>query len=182
MLGSFLSRFPNRQNVINSFATAAFLVYGWTLYSSFFKAPSWINYLRPSEIVSVYAYSFVTNFFECIFLILILLVVNFVLSGNLWKDKFLSASVVMLIISIGSALVHLHRYENPTLRESFLGSQPLWWGITFSVAFLLSFIVVRLSWLSTLLENLAERFSVFLYIYIPLTILSFIIVLFRMVG
>ena len=181
MLSRLLSRFPNRQEIVHAFATAAFLVYGWTIYSSFWKVPSWVFYLRTSEIFSVYAYSFLVNFFECVFLVLFLLAVNFFFFGNLWKDKFLPASVVMLVALVGSSLLHLHRYEDPTLRESFLGSQPLWWGSTFLISFLASFIVVRFPWFSKLLENLADRFSVFLYIYIPLTILSLFIVLARIV-
>ena len=181
MFRRLISRFPGKQEIVYAFATAAFLVYGWTIYSSFNKIPSWIFYLRTSEIVSVYAYSFLVNFFECVFLVLILLAINFFFSGNLWKDKFLPVSVVMLVILVGSSLLHLHRFEDPTLRESFLASQPLWWGSTFFISFLASFIVVRFSWFRNLLENLADRFAVFLYIYIPLTILSLFIVLARIV-
>jgi hypothetical protein len=87
--------------------------------------------------------------------------------------------VVILAVLVGSALVHMRLYENPNLRVDFINSQLRWWTSTFFLAFVISFICVRVSWLRSLLENLADRFVVFLYIYIPLTLLSFGVVFVR---
>jgi hypothetical protein len=179
MFNRLRSRFPNKQSIVAIFATAAFIVYGWTIYSSFWKIPSWLFYLRLSEIFSVYAYSFLVNFLESILLTLGVIFLGFLLSGNLWKDGFISAGVVTLIVLVGSALIHMRLYENPDLRVEFIRSQLRWWAGTVFIAFVGSFICVRVLWLKNLLENLADRFVVFLYIYIPLTLLAFGIVLVR---
>jgi hypothetical protein len=179
MFNRLKSRFPDKQSIVNVFATAAFIVYGWTIYSSFWKIPSWLFYLRLSEIFSVYAYSFIVNFVESALLTLGVIFLGFFLSGNLWKDGFISAGVVILAVLVGSALVHMRLYENPNLRVDFINSQLRWWTSTFFLAFVISFICVRVSWLRSLLENLADRFVVFLYIYIPLTLLSFGVVFVR---
>ena len=179
MFNRLRSRFPDKQSIVAVFATAAFIVYGWTIYSSFWKIPSWLFYLRLSEIFSVYAYSFLVNLVESILLTLGVIFLGFLLSGNLWKDGFISAGVIILAVLVGSALVHMRLYENPNLRIEFIHSQLRWWIGTFFIAFVLSFICVRVSWLKSLLENLADRFVVFLYIYMPLTLLSFGVVLFR---
>ena len=179
MFNRLRSRFPDKQSFVAIFATAAFIVYGWTICSSFWKIPSWLFYLRLSEIFSVYAYSFLVNLVESILLTLGVLFLGLFLSGNLWKDGFISAGVVVLVILVGSALVHMRLYENPDLRVEFIHSQLRWWTGTFLIAFVVSFICVRISWLKSLLENLADRFVVFLYIYMPLTLLSFGVVLVR---
>jgi hypothetical protein len=179
MFNHLRSRFPDKQSIVNVFATAAFIVYGWTIYSSFWKIPSWLFYLRLSEIFSVYAYSFIVNLLESILLTLGVIFLGFLLSGNLWKDGFISAGVVILAVLVGSALVHMRLYEDPNLRVDFIHSQLRWWAGTFFIAFAVSFICVRIIWLKSLLENLADRFVVFLYIYMPLTLLSFGIVLVR---
>lgn len=181
MFNRLKSRFPDKQSIVNVFATAAFIVYGWTIYSSFWKIPSWLFYLKLSEIFSVYAYSFIVNFLESILLTLGVIFLWFFLSGNLWRDGFISAGVIALTIFVGSALTHMRLYENPDLRVEFINSQLRWWTITSLIAFIASFICVRVSWLKRLLENLADRFVVFLYIYMPLTILSFIVVFVRVV-
>ena len=173
------SRFPGKQNTTNLFATAVFIVYGWTIYASFWKIPSWIFYLQLNEIISVYAYSFLLNFSESILLTLGLIFLGFFLSGNLWKDGFLAASVVILFVSVGSALLHMRIYEDPNLRVGFVSSQLKWWAVTLLIAFVASFISVRVAWLRSFFEDLADRFVVFLYIYIPLTILSLGIIVVR---
>ncbi len=179
MIQRFAARFPDKASIVNLFATAAFLVYGWTLYASFWKVPSWIYFLRLNEIFSVYAYSFIVNFMESILLTLGLVLLGYFLSGNLWKDGFLAASVVMLIVFVGSALVHMRMYDDPNLRVSFISSQLRWWLVTVAIAFVASFISVRVAWLRRLLETLADRFTVFLYVYLPLTVLSLGIVIAR---
>ncbi len=173
------ARLPDKQSVVSVFATAAFLVYGWTIFSSFWKIPSWIFYLNLDEILSIYTYSFITNFLESALLTIGLIILGFFLFDNLWKDSFLAPSLIVLIISIGSALLHLRLHQDPNLRENFINSQLNWWGVTFLIALLLSVFSVRVSWARNFLEMLADRLVVFLYIYIPLTILSFILVIIR---
>ena len=179
MFNRLRSRIPDKQGVVAVFATAAFIVYGWTIYSSFWKIPSWLFYLRSSEIFSVYAYSFLVNLTEAALLTVGVIFLGILLSGNLWKDGFISAGVVTLIILVGSELVHMRLYEDPNLRVEFIHSQLPWWTGTFLIVFVLSSVCVRVTWLKGLFENLADRFVVFLYIYMPLTILSFGVVLVR---
>jgi hypothetical protein len=179
MFNRLKSRFPDKQSIVNIFATAAFIVYGWTIYSSFWKIPSWLFYLRLSEIFSVYAYSFIVNFVESALLTLGVLFLGLFLSGNLWRDGFISAGVVILAVLVGSALIHMRIYEDPNLRVDFIHSQLRWWAGTVFIAFAVSFICVRVTWLRNLLENLADRFVVFLYFYMPLTLLSLGVVLVR---
>jgi hypothetical protein len=181
MFNRLKSRFPDKQSIVNVFATAAFIVYGWTIYSSFWKIPSWLFYLRLSEIFSVYAYSFIVNFVESALLTLGVLFLGLFLSGNLWRDGFISAGVVILAVLVGSALIHMRIYEDPNLRVDFIHSQLRWWAGTVFIAFAVSFICARVTWLRNLLENLADRFVVFLYFYMPLTLLSFGVVLVRIV-
>jgi len=172
-------RFPEKQNIVSLFATAVFIVYGWTIYSSFWKVPSWINYLKLSEILSVYAYSFLWNFAESLFLTLGLILLGYFLSTTLWKDGFLAASVLMLVLCVGSALLHLKIYEDPTQRVDFIRSQKDWWLVTLPVALIASFLILRIGPLRRFLEGLADRFTVFLYIYIPLTVLALGVVIVR---
>jgi len=181
MINRLLSRLPARQHIVNVFATAAFIVYGWTIYASFWKIPSWMFYLKLDEIFSVYAYSFLVNFVESALLTAGLVFLGFFLSDNLWKDGFLSASVITLAISVGSALLHMRLYENPNQRVGFIDSQLRWWGMTILITFVASFVFARVPWLRRVSENLADRFVVFLYIYIPLTMLSLGLVIFRIV-
>lgn len=181
MLQRFVSRLPEKTKIVSLFAVAVFIVYGWTIYASFWKIPSWIFYLDLYEIFSVYAYSFLVNFAESTLLTLGLVMLGFLLAGNLWKDGFLAASVVVLVVLVGSALLHMRMYENPNLRLGFIDSQLRWWAGTLPIALVASMISARVGWLRKAIETLADRFTVFLYLYIPLTVLSLGLITVRIV-
>jgi len=110
-----------------------------------------------------------------------LLFINIFFSGNLWKNSFSAASVIFLFVTVGSAIFHLHLYQDPGLRDIFINSQLLWWATTISISFITSIICVKVNWIRNFLSNMAERFVIFLYIYIPLTVISFCIVFTRIV-
>jgi hypothetical protein len=52
----------------------------------------------------------------------------------------------------------------------------IWWVATLLLAILLTWIAGLVGWIRRGLENMADRFVVFLYIYLPLTAIAFLIV------
>ena len=143
--------------MLNLFATAAFLVYGWTLFASFWKIPSWIYFLRLNEIFSSLCLFVPGKFHGKHFAYTWAGLPRIFLSGNLWRDGFLAASVMMLILLVGSALVHMRIYDDPNLRVGFISSQKRWWLVTLMIAFGASFIAPRVRLLRRFLETLADR-------------------------
>jgi len=174
-----LARLPDRQSVLNVYATAVFMVYGWTLLASFWKVPSWLFFLKVSEVLAVYAYSFVVNFLESMILLTLVLLAGVILPGRWWRRHFTSSSMVWIIVGIGSMMLRLYLNRTPAEWEEFLYGQWIWWGYTFLLAFILHLVVSRFSWPQKGLEALADRLTVFLYIYLPLTAISFIVVFVR---
>ena len=51
-------RMPDLKNILAVYAFIVTLVYSWTLFTSFYKLPSWLFYLSIGQILSVYAYAF----------------------------------------------------------------------------------------------------------------------------
>ena len=157
-------------------AVAMFLVYSWTLFTSFWKLPSWLYFLQVGEILSIYAYAFVVNFVESALLLLIVLLPAILLPRRWWTDAFTSRGFALILILLGSAALHMSIYRTPDTRAAFINGQFLWWAATLLLAALLTWIAGSVRWLRNGLENLADRFVVFLYIYLPLTLLSFFVV------
>jgi hypothetical protein len=120
------------------------------------------------------------NFFESVFLLIVLLLIGFVLPGFLWRDQFIVKSIITEFIIVGSALGRLRLLYNPEFREVFVSGQWTWWGWTFLIAFLLSFLFGHVNWLRRLIESLAERFIVFLYLFTPITGVALFIILGRL--
>jgi hypothetical protein len=180
-MAKLIARLPDRRSVIGVYATAVFLVYGWTLLASFWKVPSWLYFLKIKEILSVYAYSFVIDFVESVLLLLLALLVGMVLPKRWWNSQFMSKSVVWIMVVMGSIMLRLYTNRAPDDWERFVYNQWSWWGNTLLVGSVLSFIISRINWLRSGLEAITDRLVVFLYIYMPLTIASILVVFVRIV-
>lgn len=179
MLTGLSTRIPEKRNIVTVFAVAMFLVYTWTLFISFWKLPSWLFFLRLGEIVSIYAYAFLVNFFESVLLLLLVLLPTILLPRHWWKDVFIPRAFVLILVILGSAVLHMTLYRTPDTRDVFVTGQLSWWLGTLVIAIVLTWLAGKVAWLRRGLENVADRFVVFLYIYLPLTLLALFLVLAR---
>jgi hypothetical protein len=179
VLNALQQRLPDKRNIVTIFAVAMFLVYTWTLYTSFWKLPSWLFFLRVGEILSIYAYAFVVNFIESILLLFIVLIPAILLPRLWWTATFIPKAFALILIILGSALLHISLYPTPDTRAIFVNGQIHWWIGTLFLAIILTWIAGRVKWIRAGLESAADRIVVFLYIYFPLTILAFLVVLAR---
>jgi hypothetical protein len=175
----FYKSLPDGKSIAGVFAWAAFLSYGWTLVASFWKVPSWLYYLTIGELFSIYAYSFIVNFLESLSLLLLALVIGFVLPKRWWNDSFQIKGSLLAIVILGSVMVRLYMVRTPDEWEKFLYGQWPWWGYTLALYILLAFSFTCISWLRSGLEMVTERVVTFLYIYIPITLISLIVVIIR---
>ena len=179
MLDALHQRIPDKRNIVTVFAVAMFLVYTWTLYTSFWKLPSWLFFLQVGEILSIYAYAFVLNFVESLLLLFIVLLPAILLPRPWWTETFISRGFALILIVLGSAALHMSLYRTPDSRAVFVSGQVTWWIGTSLIAVILTWIVGKVNWVRSGLESLADRFVVFLYVYLPLTALALLIVLVR---
>jgi hypothetical protein len=104
---------------------------------------------------------------------------SIVLPRRWWTDAFVSKGFVFILNILGSALLHLFLYGTPDARPTFVNGQLAWWIVTLLVAVFLTWVVGKVKWIQQGLENLADRFVVFLYVYLPLTVIAFLVLLVR---
>ena len=179
MLKTLQARIPDKRNIVIVFAVAVFLVYTWTLYTSFWKLPSWLFFLQVGEIFSIYAYAFLVNFLESLLLLLIVLLPAFFLPRHWWADTFIPKGLAFILVVLGSALLHMSLYRTPDTRAMFISGQFTWWVGTLFIAVTLTWLIGKVNWVRRRLETIADRFVIFLYIYLPLTAIALLIVLAR---
>ena len=180
LIKPFNERLPKSKHIRNLFAVIVCLIYSWTLITSFYKLPSWLFYLNIGQVASIYAYSFVVDLVESILfttLILFLGLIPFFILRD--KDIFQSRSVIAAVILLGSSMLRLVLFKDNENPGAFADWQLIWWGCTFLLAIFLAAITPKIKWLKNILEGFPERAVVFLYIYLPLSALSFIVVIFR---
>ena len=177
---NIVGRFPDRQGILSVFAIIVVVTYSWTFFTSFYKLPSWLYFLSLSNLVSIYAYSLVMDLFDSVLLLGAVLFVEmtiFFFFGR--RNEFQARAIsitLLLFVSIILRLTLLNKYGD---MEAFVAGEMIWWGIVFVVAFLFGVLLPKIAWLSKALQYIADRAIIFLYIYIPLSFISLVVVVFR---
>lgn len=173
----FTERLPKRQQILGLYAVIVFLIYSWTLLVSFYKFPSWILYLTINQILTIYAYIFSTNFIESLFILVCVLILDmtvFVLLKN--RNEFQSRSTVLAIFVLASVMWRLLLFQNYEDTSVLVSGEFLWWTVTFLLAVPSAILISKIGRARSLIETFAERAIVFLYVYLPFSLISLAVV------
>lgn len=172
-------RFPPFAQILPVYAVISFMIYGWTLVLAFWKFPSWLFFLRAGEIIAILAYSFSLNLIESLLVLALLLGAGYLLPSRLLREDFNVRGAVLAFVLLASAMLHLALYNNSDLRDAFVRSLLPWWGGTLPLAAGLLWLTSKVNWMRRSVLELSDRMLVFLYIFIPLSLLSLVVVVVR---
>jgi hypothetical protein len=176
----FIGRLPDRQSILGVYAVIVFLVYSWTLFTSFYKLPSWMFYLTIGQILSVYAYAFSVNLLESILALSVVLFLDFTLFLALKnREEFQSRSILLILVVLISSMLRLVLFQSYDDIQPFLSGELIWWAITLPLALATAVAVPKSKWIRKAIEGIAERAVIFLYIYLPLSLISLVVVFIR---
>ena len=180
LLKSFTKRMPDGKNLMAVYAVVVTLVYSWTLFTSFYKLPSWLFYLSIGQILSVYAYSFSIDLVESLIVLIVILLLEFTLFLPIKnREEFQSRAIILVTILLGTSMLRLGLFQSYEDINAFLSGEVLWWTIAVPLALILAVFAPRIKMVRSIFEGFAERATVFVYIYIPLSLISLIVVFVR---
>jgi hypothetical protein len=175
------SLLPDSGQILPAFSAIVFVVYTWSLYRMFFQLPSWLGYLSLENVLSLAAYVLMFALFESLILLIVLLVFGAILPASwLRKDFAVQGSTLTGVAALGAYLVQrkvglLYKLSPEQLLVNTL---LILAGLTLVLA-VSAFIYQRLPVLHKWVHSLAERMTVFTYLYVPLGILALAAVLLR---
>jgi hypothetical protein len=148
------------------------LVYGWSLYRFLWVLTGWVNYLTAEEITGIFFYSLTVSLVDSSIVLFTLVGLSFLLPPKWLRDHFVfRGSFSALYILIFAMYLTLN-----TIPLDQLGVQLL---VALVGLVFLHLVVGRFQRLRLLIEAIADRSIVFLYIYIPLSVLGIISVIIR---
>ena len=172
----FQKRMPPAQQMAAVYGVIVLVVYGWTIYWYFWKLPSWLYFMTVGELVTAYAYALPVNFLESLLLFSIPFLWALLLPPLWFRDQFVAQGTALTILA---ALV-LAKYLS-VITELQALPPGLNWIFPLTVVGILAivFLVGRIKILCKILEEIANRAVIFLYVFLPLSALALIVVFIR---
>lgn len=171
------NRFPSRKDLIPVFAASVFIVFSWTIFWFLQKMPGWLPFLSMGAILSILAYTLAFALFESCILLIGIVFLTVITPYKYAHARFIShGSSILFSVTFWIVLLQLLRNGIWiwTLMDwvLFLGSVVVT-TIVFNV------LVHRLPRLQLALRSFCTRLIVFLYFYLPVGIISCLVVIIR---
>lgn len=178
---SFYSRIPSRQQILPVFAVLIFFGFSWALYRMFWYIPSWLEYLSAWKVLAIAAYVLGFALVESLVMLGFVFCFSLLFPARVFKDNYAAlGSSLAALLGIGAVLIQ--RKINLVYRLE------LWQVAVYPLAGLiaLALFVLLLAWVFKrfpltlrIVNALAERMTVFAYLYVPLGAVGMFVVVAR---
>jgi hypothetical protein len=174
---SIRNRLPQLSQLLAVYAIGTIFIYTWTLLWFFWKLPSWLFYLNLGEILTSLAYALTLNLFEAVLAASIPVLVAFILPHKWFLETFIARGATLLASLLAYTAYVLYRFpvkEEPPLHLMTTRTPQI-----LIATVLLVFAAGRLPFLRKTIESIADRAIVLLYLFVPMSLISALVVLIR---
>lgn len=173
---NFVQKIPKLAQIAPVYAVAVAMIYPWSISRFFWRLPSWLYYSSAGEIAVIFAYMMVVNLIESALVLLAPVFLSVILPKKWFFEKFVTKGALLLSLSLGYVMYFDNRlnYQSP-FPLGLVYQTPIIIAVLFALVFLVDWIGV----LDKILIDLSDRLIVFLYISIPVSLISLLVVLVR---
>lgn len=172
----FRNRFAPIQDIVLVFAACVFPIYGWSILWFFERLRGWLFFLSFWGVISIFAYTQVFALLESAVVLLVLVLLGAILPARLFRDKFAAQGSIAVLLTVGGGILIQTTKLIPLWpsKRLFLGA------VVYLTSIGMSYVLIhRYKRLEEAIYSFIERLTVLLYVYIPITFLSVIIVILR---
>lgn len=169
-------RLPSFNQILSAYAVIAFMLFAWALLWFFWNIPSWMKFMTPGYLLSTLSYPMLASFLESLTLLGLLLIPAMILPAAWFRDRFAARGAAVTLGLLGVIMLrdYLIIVDNLLLKP-----KPIFWlTLSLSTALLL-FLAAKFQWMEKTLTLLADRLTIFLYIFVPLSVISLLVILVR---
>jgi len=181
LLTKLRSRLPGWREILPVFATIIFFVYSWALYRMFYQVPSWLYYLTVADILILTAYVLSVALFESLVMLALVLLVCALYPPSLFRQLFVAQGTTWVsLLALGAVLLQRRIGVIYKLQLTELIIYPALLIVLFlALPFGFYQLYRRSARLRRLVEDLADRMTIFALLYLPFSLISLLIVLIR---
>jgi hypothetical protein len=171
-------RLPPLQEIVPVYAVIASMLFAWSILQFFWYLPSWLYFMSTGDLVGVFSYVMFSSFVESLAFLFLLLSLGFILPPAWLGAEFVVRGTSVALSAIGLFMIYF-RYDI----SGKYGIPVVWFGvIVILTAAVVSFLAGKFRPIKRALAWLSDRLTVFLYILIPLSVLSLLAIVVRNIG
>jgi hypothetical protein len=163
-----LKRIPPFIDIVSVYAVIASMLFAWSIILFIWYLPSWLYFMDFSDLIGVFCYVMASSFFESIAFLLFLLFLSILLPLKFFRDEFVPRGTSIAICMIGLIMLNAYHISIPRFLETLV-----------LAAVVVSFLSTKIPLVRQALMWLSDRLIIFLYILIPLSFLSVLIIVAR---
>ena len=172
-----LKRFPPLNEILPVYAVVAAMAYGWNIFHFLWKVPSWLLFLSLGEILSLLSYALTAALSESFLILAALLLAAFLLPETVLKRDFIVRATWLVVVAYGGIMLLL------SLDASYGSWTRRYWNLFSALFFILAILTAYASKSVAFLRSIAlwlsDRLIVFLFILIPVSMISILAVIYR---
>lgn len=172
------SKLPDSAAILPVYSVVAVPIFGWTFTSWLWKLPSWLNFLTAVELMGIFSYAMLTALVESLLIFGLLLLLCLILPSKSFRDQFavrgtwLALSLAVCVLGNG-AWRGLMRFTYADIPLS------LWSLVGLLIIIVLTLSASKIQFMTRAALWISDRLTVFLFILIPISILSLVVVIAR---
>jgi hypothetical protein len=142
----------------------------------FWRFPSWLYFSTVGEIFVFFAYTAAVNLIESAAVLILVSALIFILPREWGYEQFVAKATLFVLVMLGY-LIYLNNIFSATSLFDLSRRQWLFWlGVE---GLILVLPLTRVPAFCRLVEAMADRFVVFLYVVTPVSVISLLFVLVR---
>ena len=172
------NRLPKQREIAPVYAVIVLMVYGWTILKFNYYLPGWLYFLNLGEIAANFAYAMVVNLLESLVVLLGVVALAFILPKRWFADAFIARGTSLTILTLGLMMVIASQFRS---RDDYPAELIRWSPLLLLLIAGIVYFLGNEARTRRVLEFFADRALIFLYITIPLSMISFLVVLFRLI-
>ncbi len=175
-MATFKKFFPARHEILLVLGAALFVIHSWSLNTFIYKVPSFLLYMNLGQIGTVFAYMMAFAFLESLLVTSGLVVTSALLPRSWYRDGFHYKGFLTLLVGTISAI-----FLQDSLNNQYPGATSLliWVSLTLLSLIALLLLVHFVESLRKFIIFIAEQVSVMLYLYLPIGLVSLLIIIWR---
>jgi hypothetical protein len=169
-------RLPATPDLLSVAGFVMLIAFSWTLLGAFNRLPSWILMFTLPELVGILSYALMISLFDSLLVMAAILIAAFVLPPGWLSRDFLAKGGVLVLALMGSPALFHFMGQNFYEVSSAALLPAVFLVIVLAIAL---FLLLRIRPFWRMMALLVERSRIFLYIYLPLSLLAIVIVILR---